>query len=118
MLTGNLKWGAFQAAEAFVLPSHQENFGIAVTEALSCGVPVLTTNKVNIWREIKSSNAGIIEEDDLSGIKRMLNRWLDLSVYSRQLMRANAQECFHQHFNIRRTATKLIDTLRANGVKG
>src|SRR5207302_11178337 len=30
MLTGNRKWGALNAAEVFVLPSHQENFGIAV----------------------------------------------------------------------------------------
>lgn len=36
MLTGNPKWGALSAAEAFVLPSHQENFGIAVVEALAC----------------------------------------------------------------------------------
>src|SRR5207237_540512 len=41
MLSGSLKWGAFEAAEAFVLPSHQENFGIAVVEALACGKPVL-----------------------------------------------------------------------------
>jgi glycosyltransferase involved in cell wall biosynthesis len=39
MLSGDLKWGAFHAAEAFVLPSHQENFGIAVAEAMACGVP-------------------------------------------------------------------------------
>ena len=30
MLKDDLKWGAFHAADAFVLPSHQENFGIAV----------------------------------------------------------------------------------------
>ena len=52
MLTGNLKWGAFAAADAFMLPSHQENFGIAVVEALACGIPVLISNKINIWREI------------------------------------------------------------------
>ena len=38
MLTGKPKWGAFAAAEAFILPSHQENFGIAVVEALACGI--------------------------------------------------------------------------------
>jgi glycosyltransferase involved in cell wall biosynthesis len=35
MLIGELKWGAFRCAELFCLPSHQENFGIVVTEALA-----------------------------------------------------------------------------------
>ena len=39
LLEGEDKWGALCAADAFVLPSHQENFGMAVVEALSCSVP-------------------------------------------------------------------------------
>ena len=58
MLSGALKWGALRAAEVFVLPSHQENFGIAVAEALSVGLPALISNKVNIWRELESDRAG------------------------------------------------------------
>ena len=34
MVIGDAKWGAFYGSEAFILPSHQENFGIAVAEAL------------------------------------------------------------------------------------
>ncbi len=60
MLTGDLKWGALHAAEVFVLPSHQENFGIAVVEALACGKPVLISDKVNIWREIAADGAGSV----------------------------------------------------------
>ena len=52
MLSGDLKWGAFHACEVFCLPSHQENFGIAVVEAMACSRPVLISDKVNIWREI------------------------------------------------------------------
>ena len=40
MVSGDLKWGAFNAAALFCLPSHQENFGIAVAEALACGLPI------------------------------------------------------------------------------
>ena len=42
-LYGDLKWGALREAEVFALPSHNENFGISVVEALACGVPVLAT---------------------------------------------------------------------------
>jgi glycosyltransferase involved in cell wall biosynthesis len=50
MLSGDAKWGAFRAAEFFVLPSHQENFGIVVAEAMALSKPVLISNKLNIWR--------------------------------------------------------------------
>ena len=45
MLTGDAKWGAYWSAEAFVLPSHSENFEIVVAEALACGLPVLISDK-------------------------------------------------------------------------
>src|SRR6185436_2931743 len=48
MLTGDTKWGALRAAEVFALTSHQENFGIAVVEALACGTAVLISRQVNI----------------------------------------------------------------------
>ena len=67
-----MKWGALRAAEVFLLPSHQENFGIAVAEALAAGVPVLISNKVNIWREIEADKAGIVAEDTLGGACGML----------------------------------------------
>ena len=44
MLRGEAKWGALHGCEAFVLPSHGENFGIAVVEALSLGRRVVTTD--------------------------------------------------------------------------
>src|SRR5438034_2850989 len=77
MLEGEMKQGAFAAADAFVLPSHQENFGIAVVEALAVGVPVLISNRVNIWREIDADRAGFVEPDNLDGTTRLLQRWID-----------------------------------------
>ena len=60
MLTGSLKWGAYRCADALILPSHQENFGIVVAEAMACGTPVLISDKVNIWREVLGAGAGLV----------------------------------------------------------
>ena len=115
MLSGDLKWGAFHAAEAFVLPSHQENFGVAVAEALACGVPVLISNKVNIWREIEADRAGLVENDDLQGTGRLLERWLALDSGSRTEMRRAARGCFERRFEINRAAQALIQALQTAG---
>lgn len=111
MLTGDLKWGAFASAEAFILPSHQENFGIAVVEALACGIPVLISNKVNIWREIVDDRAGFADEDDREGITRLIDRWLRTSEEERDGMCANARKCFDRRFQIDRAVESLLQVL-------
>src|SRR5262249_49237021 len=111
MLAGTKKQGAFAAADAFVLPSHQENFGIAVVEALAAGLPVLISNRVNIWREIDADRAGYIESDDLEGATRLLQRWIDTSPAERDAMRQNARKCFEQRFEINRAVDSLVQIL-------
>jgi glycosyltransferase involved in cell wall biosynthesis len=100
MLSGKAKWGAFYACDAFALSSHQENFGIAVAEALACGKPVLISNQINIWREIKSANAGIVAEDTLEGTVALLRQWITLSAEQRADMSSAARACYETHFAI------------------
>ena len=108
MLQGDEKWGAFLASEVFLLPSHQENFGISVAEALSAYLPVLISNKVNIWREIDNEKAGLIESDDARGTEALLQRWLALDDSQREKMRENARHCFLRHFEISKAAASLV----------
>jgi glycosyltransferase involved in cell wall biosynthesis len=109
MIRGDLKWGALRAADAFILPSHQENFGIAVVESLAAGRPVLTTNKVNIWREIQQDGAALIEDDTLEGTERLLRRWLQLPPAEREAMAARARPCFTARYSMKETAIVIRD---------
>ena len=111
MLEGSMKQGAFANAEAFVLPSHQENFGISVVEALAASVPVLVSNRVNIWREIEADRAGYAESDDLAGTTRLLQRWIDTAPAEREMVRQNARRCFEQRFEIDRAVDSLLQIL-------
>ncbi|SFV12231.1 glycosyltransferase [Bradyrhizobium arachidis] len=97
---GDVKWGALRACDAFVLPSHQENFGVAVAETLAAGKPVLITDKVNIWREVKSDAAGLIATDDAAGVCDMLARFVSMPQSARTVMGAAARDCFLRRFEI------------------
>ena len=100
MISGQAKWGAFRAAEAFVLTSHSENFGVVVAESLACGTPVLISKRINIWREIAEGSAGMVADDTLEASIRMFKEWLALDTYSRAVMAAKARQLFVDRFEI------------------
>jgi glycosyltransferase involved in cell wall biosynthesis len=54
---GERKWELYRSADLFVLPSHSENFGLVVAEALACGVPVITT-KGTPWQDLEIHRCG------------------------------------------------------------
>lgn len=118
MWTGPLyaaqKWAAVRSADAYILPSHQENFGISVAEALACGVPVMITDRVNIWREIQAAGGGMIETDDVAGTTRMLQRWFAMQPEERQQMREQSRACFKEHFDIAKVSDQFFDLVQAS----
>ena len=113
MLTGDAKWGAFYASEAFVLPSHQENFGIAVAEALACGRPVLLADKVNIAEDIAEDRAGLMELDTADGTLHLLKRWIAMTPEERVAMGKRARQCFHDRYDMRENAKAIIRLFEA-----
>ncbi len=113
MLAGDAKWGAFRSAEAYVLPSHHENFGVAVAEALACGVPVLISDQVGIWREIVGDGAGLAGPDDQAGTTDALERWIRVPEAGRTEMREAARRCFATRFAIGIAVERLEKVLQA-----
>jgi glycosyltransferase involved in cell wall biosynthesis len=104
LIGGDLKWGALRASDAFVLPSHQENFGVAVVESLAVGRPVLISNQVNIWPEIKADGVGLVEDDTFDGTERLLRRWFELPLAERYAMASRARSSFLKRYALNRTA--------------
>lgn len=111
MLSGELKWGAYRCAELFCLPSHQENFGIVVAEALACGLPVAIADPVNISGEIQAAKAGLVNKDTLNGTTNGLRQWLNLSAEERIQMAHNGLRLFCSNFDFASTSKILLTTL-------
>lgn len=111
MLNGAAKWGAYRAADVFALTSHSENFGVVIPEALACGLPVLITDRVNIWREIDDAGAGFVDRDTVDGATSLLRRWLALGPVERDDMRVRARSCFADVFDEDRSAAKFVTML-------
>lgn len=117
MLEGDQKWGAFYACEAFCLPSHQENFGIAVAEALACGKPVLISNKVDIWREILHDRAAFVGSDTVAGTLLTLESWIALSGEERAAMGTRALHCFRGRYDMQASVSGIIEVFAKSVAK-
>ena len=115
MLTGDAKWGAFGGCEAFVLPSHQENFGIAVVEALACGRPVLITKPINIAPDLATDGCAIVEEDTAAGVRALLTRWIVLSPETRISMGERALLSFAARYDMRKNTAVILQAFNSTG---
>jgi glycosyltransferase involved in cell wall biosynthesis len=112
MLKGDLKWGAFRSAELFALPSHQENFGIVVAEALACGLPVAIAEPVNIASEVAAAGAGLVHPDTLAGTTAALRQWLAMTPAERAAMAERAAALFRERFDFASVANNLLPVLK------
>jgi glycosyltransferase involved in cell wall biosynthesis len=81
---------------------------------MACGKPVLTTDKVNTWREVQDSGAGLVANDDLEGITRLLEQFLDLPPEEKQAMGQRARQGFVEKFDIGTMGLRLMQALRGS----
>jgi glycosyltransferase involved in cell wall biosynthesis len=100
LLAGAERWAALALADAFILPSHQENFGLAVAESLALGVPVLLSDKVYISDLVLEEQAGFVETDSEEGASKLLKTWLKCPSDEWTEMGHNARLCHEKHFTI------------------
>jgi glycosyltransferase involved in cell wall biosynthesis len=118
MLNGDVKWGSFFASEVFILPSHQENFGIAVAESLGCRRAVLLADKVNIAPEIAGDGAGLMESDTQEGTENLIRRWIAMTPAERNAMDEQAEKTFEERYDMRKNAVTIIRLFENASVDG
>lgn len=108
---GDSKWKLLADADAFVLPSHCETFPVAVIEALAVGLPVIISDKVNLWPYVRQSDGGIVCSDDVESTAAALKRWLGMSNLQQNAMRKNARACYLKNFELHAALKKHQDYL-------
>jgi glycosyltransferase involved in cell wall biosynthesis len=109
MLSDGSKWSALRGARALVLASHQENFGVVVAEAMACAIPVLTTDKVALWREIAAAKCGLIGSDTVEGFTAVLRSFLAMPAEETAGMGLRARATFLEKFEAGSAARALAD---------
>lgn len=95
---GREKSAVFSLSDIFILPSYQENFGLAAAEALSYGLAVVISSQVNIHRDVSSHNAGIVTACNIREIALGVEKLLEDDTL-RKKMGENAKRLVSEKFN-------------------
>lgn len=110
-VTGKLKAALLQDADLFVLPSYYENFGIAVAEAMVAGTPVVISDQVHIWEEVKSTQAGWVCACDVDALTECLRESLQ-DAGERQRRGMKGQEYALKNYHWDAIAQQMIQVYR------
>ncbi len=97
----------FLSSDLFILPSHTENFGLAIAEALSFGIPVITTVKTP-WKDLLYYKAGWYIKDDELSIIYCLREVLQKEREELQKIGKNGRELIRQKYSTKINAEKTL----------
>ena len=109
---GDKKWELFQTSDFFVLPTHSENFGLAIAESLASGTPVITTVGTP-WNDLNSSNSGAWIEIGTQPLVYTLRRFLFLSDEELEAMGKNGRKLIETKYSAKVMAEEMMDVYKS-----
>jgi glycosyltransferase involved in cell wall biosynthesis len=98
-------------ADAFVLPSHGENFGLVVAEAMACSTPVIISDRVNLYHAVLDHGAGLVAPHDLDSTIAALRQFAALSQKEHADMSRNALDCYRANYDINAAARRVLHSM-------
>ena len=105
---GQDKLDLLRDADVFVLPSYDENFGLAVIEAMAVGAPVVISNNVGIHHEVTEYGAGLVTSCESGEIAHALSTLLDNESLRRK-MGKKGRRLVGDKFTWEKVAPRLIE---------
>ncbi|WP_099147254.1 glycosyltransferase [Bacteroides sp. KFT8] len=109
---GNRKWELFRQADLFILPTHSENFGIVVAEALASGTPVVTTMGTP-WSELESRRCGWWTEVGTEATVQALRNFLSLTENELEMMGRNGRKLVEEKYSARKVAEEFVEMYKS-----
>ena len=109
---GDEKWRLFQTSDFFVLPTHSENFGLAIAESLASGTPVITTVGTP-WNDLNSSHAGAWIEIGSLPLVATLRQFLALSDEELETMGRNGRKLIETKYSAKVMAEEMMGVYRS-----
>lgn len=105
---GDEKWRLFQTSDFFVLPTHSENFGLAIAESLASGTPVITTVGTP-WHDLNDTNSGAWIEIGTQPLVETLRRFLALSDGELEAMGRNGRKLIEEKYSAHVMAKEMME---------
>jgi glycosyltransferase involved in cell wall biosynthesis len=106
------RWAAFDGAAVFVLPSHSENFGLVVTEAMARGCPVVVTDQVQSHEHVTASGGGLVVPVEAGAVAAAISRSIDYTAI-RATVGSAARRYAREAFCWDRLAHRISEMYRA-----
>jgi len=108
-LFGEKRKAAYQACDVFVLPSHTENFGVVIGEALACGKPVIASREAP-WPELIEYQCGWWIPNGVSTLVNALREAMEASDEQRSAMGQRGRELITKKYSWPYVAKQMVTT--------